>query len=78
MPRQTNLDLRHGDTHLEIIVSRLAKKFGVDVELTKPKIPYKETIKGTVEVEGKHKSNLAAASMAMSRLFSSPCCGVSI
>jgi len=44
-----------GDTHLEIIVSRLAKKFGVDVELTKPKIPYKETIKGTAEVEGKHK-----------------------
>ncbi|MDD4657520.1 MAG: elongation factor G [Eubacteriales bacterium] len=44
-----------GDTHLEIIVSRLAKKFGVDVDLTKPKIPYKETIKGSAEVEGKHK-----------------------
>ncbi len=44
-----------GDTHLEIIVSRLAKKFGVDVDLTKPKIPYKETIKGSAVVEGKHK-----------------------
>lgn len=44
-----------GDTHLEIIVSRLAKKFGVDVELSKPKIPYKETIKGKAKVEGKHK-----------------------
>lgn len=44
-----------GETHLEIIVSRLAKKFGVDVELTKPKIPYKETIKGSAKVEGKHK-----------------------
>lgn len=44
-----------GDTHLEIIVSRLAKKFGVDVTLTKPKIPYKETIRGSAEVEGKHK-----------------------
>jgi len=44
-----------GETHLEIIVSRLAKKFGVDVDLTKPKIPYKETIKGAAEVEGKHK-----------------------
>ena len=44
-----------GDTHLEIIVSRLSKKFGVEVNLTKPKIPYKETIRGTAEVEGKHK-----------------------
>ncbi|HOB34801.1 MAG: elongation factor G [Firmicutes bacterium] len=44
-----------GDTHLEIIVSRLANKFGVEVELTKPKIPYRETIRGTAEVEGKHK-----------------------
>lgn len=44
-----------GDTHLEIIVSRLFKKFGVEVDLKKPKIPYKETIKGSAEVEGKHK-----------------------
>lgn len=44
-----------GDTHLEIIVNRLAKKFGVDVDLTKPRIAYKETIKGSAEVEGKHK-----------------------
>ena len=44
-----------GDTHLEIIVSRLSKKFGVEVNLNKPKIPYKETIKGSAEVEGKHK-----------------------
>lgn len=44
-----------GDTHLEIIVSRLSKKFGVEVNLTKPRIAYKETIRGTAEVEGKHK-----------------------
>lgn len=44
-----------GDTHLEIIVSRLSKKYGVDVDLNKPKIPYKETIKGSAKVEGKHK-----------------------
>lgn len=44
-----------GDTHLEIIVSRLASKFGVEVNLTKPRIPYKETIRGSAEVEGKHK-----------------------
>lgn len=44
-----------GELHLEIITSRLANKFGVEVELTLPKIPYKETIRGTAKVEGKHK-----------------------
>ncbi|MCR3921951.1 MAG: elongation factor G [Firmicutes bacterium] len=44
-----------GELHLEIITSKLAKKFGVEVELTLPKIPYKETIRGTAKVEGKHK-----------------------
>jgi len=44
-----------GDLHLEVIVSKLQKKFGVQVELKDPKVPYKETIKGTTKVEGKHK-----------------------
>ncbi|HHX75431.1 MAG TPA: elongation factor G [Firmicutes bacterium] len=44
-----------GELHLEIITSKLAKKFGVEVELSLPKIPYKETIRGTAKVEGKHK-----------------------
>lgn len=44
-----------GEMHLEIITSKLAKKFGVEVELTLPKIAYKETIRGTAKVEGKHK-----------------------
>jgi elongation factor G len=44
-----------GDLHIEVITSRLHKKFGVDVTLRTPKIAYKETIKGTVKVEGKHK-----------------------
>ncbi len=44
-----------GELHLEIIVNRLAEKFGVDVELSTPKVPYKETIKGQARVEGKHK-----------------------
>lgn len=44
-----------GELHLEIITSRLAKKFGVEVDLTLPKIPYKETIRGTAKVEGRHK-----------------------
>jgi len=44
-----------GDSHLDVITSRLQKKFGAEVELKVPKVPYKETIKGTVKVEGKHK-----------------------
>ncbi|MBS4022102.1 MAG: elongation factor G [Dethiobacter sp.] len=44
-----------GELHLEFITSKLAKKFGVEVELTPPKIPYKETIRGFAKVEGKHK-----------------------
>jgi elongation factor G len=44
-----------GELHLEFITSKLAKKFGVEVDLTLPKIPYKETIRGTAKVEGKHK-----------------------
>jgi len=44
-----------GDLHLEIIASRLRKKFGVDMELRDPKVPYRETIKGTTKIEGKHK-----------------------
>ncbi|NLZ38785.1 MAG: elongation factor G [Firmicutes bacterium] len=44
-----------GELHLEIITSKLAKKFGVEVDLTLPRIPYKETIRGTSKVEGKHK-----------------------
>ena len=44
-----------GDIHLDIIVSKLQNRYGAAVELTTPKIAYRETIKGTVEVEGKHK-----------------------
>ncbi|HAH97356.1 MAG TPA: elongation factor G [Firmicutes bacterium] len=44
-----------GDQHLEVITSRLSKKFGVEVTLKTPRVPYKETIRGNVRVEGKHK-----------------------
>jgi elongation factor G len=44
-----------GDLHIEVITSKLHKKFGVEVHLKTPKISYKETIKGTVKIEGKHK-----------------------
>ena len=44
-----------GDTHLEILSQRLKSKFGVDVELKIPRIPYRETIKKKADVQGKHK-----------------------
>ena len=44
-----------GDTHLQTVVEKIKRKFGVNVELINPKIPYKETIKKTVKVEAKYK-----------------------
>ena len=44
-----------GDIHLDIVVSKLKNRFGAEVELSKPKIAYRETIKKKVEAEGKHK-----------------------
>lgn len=44
-----------GEQHLDIIVSKLKSKFGVSVNLIDPKVPYRETIKKKVKVEGKHK-----------------------
>ncbi len=44
-----------GDIHLDVLVEKMKRKFGVDVALTIPRIPYKETIKGTAKVEGKYK-----------------------
>lgn len=44
-----------GEQHLDVIVSKLKAKFNVSVDLTNPKIPYRETIRKKVKVEGKHK-----------------------
>ena len=44
-----------GDIHLDIVVSKLCNRYGANVELTNPKLAYRETIKKSVEVEGKHK-----------------------
>lgn len=50
-----NLVSGMGDLHLEVMSSRLQKKFGVEVELDIPAVPYRETIRGTAKVEGKHR-----------------------
>ena len=44
-----------GQLHIETVVARLKKRFGVDVNLKTPKVPYRETIRGKAEVQGKHK-----------------------
>lgn len=44
-----------GDLHLDVVTSKLSSKFGADVELTTPRVPYRETIRGNTRVEGKHK-----------------------
>ncbi len=44
-----------GQQHVEIIVAKLKKRYGVDVTLKAPKIPYRETIRGTADVQGRHK-----------------------
>lgn len=44
-----------GEQHIEVAAAKLKSKFGVEVNLTVPKIAYKETIRKKVKVEGKHK-----------------------
>ncbi len=44
-----------GEQHLDVIVSKLKNKFGVEVTLEAPKVAYRETIKKAVEAQGKHK-----------------------
>jgi elongation factor G len=44
-----------GERHIEIVIGRLARKFGVHAEIMKPKVAYRETLKGRAEGQGKHK-----------------------
>lgn len=44
-----------GEMHLEILMEKLQRKFGVAVNTRVPKVPYRETIRKQVKVEGKHK-----------------------
>jgi elongation factor G len=43
-----------GELHLEIIVDRMKREFKVEANVGKPQVAYRETIKGTIESEGKH------------------------
>lgn len=44
-----------GQLHIEVVVERLKRKYGVEVELKSPKVPYRETIKGRAEAQGRLK-----------------------
>jgi elongation factor G len=52
--RQTLISGR-GERHLEVVVKRLERKFGVHAELGKPKVAYRETFRSRGEGQGKHK-----------------------
>jgi elongation factor G len=44
-----------GQQHIEVVVSKLRSHYHVDVTLKPPKVPYRETIRGKADAEGKHK-----------------------
>lgn len=44
-----------GQVHLEVIGEKIKRKFGVEMELRSPRVPYRETLKGKVTIQGKHK-----------------------
>lgn len=44
-----------GEVHLEVLAKKLKQRYGIDVALTEPHIPYRETIRAVANAEGKHK-----------------------
>ncbi len=44
-----------GEVHLEILAKKLKSRYGIEVKLTEPRIPYRETIRAVANAEGKHK-----------------------
>jgi len=44
-----------GQQHIEVIVSKMKKRYHTEVNLKAPKVPYRETIRGKADVQGRHK-----------------------
>lgn len=44
-----------GQVHIELVLEKMKRKFGVEADLRLPKVPYRETIKGTAQAQGRHK-----------------------
>lgn len=62
-----------GEQHLDVIVSKLKTKFGVDVTLRSPRVPYRETIRKTVSVQGRHKKQTGGTAVRRRVDEFSPC-----
>jgi len=45
----------NGQQHIEVVVAKLQRRYNVNLTLKPPKVPYRETIRGKADVEGKHK-----------------------
>jgi len=52
-----------GDAHIAVIGERLKRKFGAGILTKQPKVPYRETIRGTTRVEGKYKKQTGGHGM---------------
>jgi elongation factor G len=50
-----------GEPHLQIVAERMKRKFGVDVDLDLPHVPYRETIRGKAEAQYRHKKQTGGA-----------------
>jgi elongation factor G len=50
-----------GESHLAIVTERMKRKYGVDVELELPRIPYRETIRSKAEAQYRHKKQTGGA-----------------
>ncbi len=50
-----------GDQHIDVIINKLKERYKVEVNLTQPKVPYRETIRGKAVGEGRHKKQSGGA-----------------
>ncbi|MBQ2310274.1 MAG: elongation factor G [Erysipelotrichales bacterium] len=50
-----------GDQHVDVIKNKLSSKYKVEIDLTTPKVQYRETIRGKAEAQGKHKKQTGGA-----------------
>ena len=44
-----------GDIHLDTIIEKMKAKFGVNVKIEEPRVPYRETVRGAAKAQGRHK-----------------------
>jgi len=48
-----------GQQHIEVVVSKMKKRYHAEVVLKAPKVPYRETIRGKADVQGRHRNRPA-------------------